>query len=218
TAGSYVDVGLFTADPTLTAELNSVFNLLTGYSAGPEIEQLLVSPFNMQRRFLRMIRREAEHAQAGRPARIRIQMNGLADRRLIGALYEASQAGVQIDMMVREICAIRPGLPGISENIRVTSLLGRVLQHARIFHFHNAGDNEYYIGSADWRPRNLRQRGEFIAPVRDPTKRATLDRILHETLNHPDTWTLRPDGTYVRGSEVIGEPYAADLTPAMTGR
>src|SRR5690606_23942326 len=131
---------------------------LSGYSAGPEIEQLLVSPFNMQRRFLRLIRREAEHARAGRKSRIRIQMNGLADRRLIAALYQASQCGVEIDMMVREICALRPGLPGTSDRIRVTSLLGRVLQHARIFHFHNDGNDEYFIGSADWRPRNLRER------------------------------------------------------------
>jgi polyphosphate kinase len=205
TASSYVDVGMFTADPTLTSELNTVFNLLTGYSAGPEIEHLLVSPFNMRRRFLRLIRREAEHARAGRPARIRLQMNGLADRRMIAALYEASQAGVQVDTMVREICALRPGMPGISDNVRVTSLLGRFLQHARIFHFHNGGEDEYYIGSADWRPRNLRERVEIIAPVRDPNHRAELGRILDETLNHPDTWTLRSDGTYVRGQEVIGE-------------
>jgi polyphosphate kinase len=209
TAGSYVDVGVFTADATLTQELNSVFNLLTGYSAGPEIEELLVSPFNMQRRFLRMIQREAEHARAGRPARICMQMNGLADRRLIAALYQASQDGVEIDMMVREICALRPALPGISDHIRVTSLLGRRLQHARIFHFHNAGNDEYYIGSADWRPRNLRERVEIVAPVRDPSHRARLDRMLQDTLYHPDTWVLRPDGTYVRGSEVIGEPQRA---------
>jgi polyphosphate kinase len=158
----------------------------------------------MRRRFLRMIEREIAHARAGRPARIRAQLNGLADRRLIAALYQASQAGVEIDMMVREICALRPGVPGISERIRVTSLLGRFLQHARIFHFHNAGEDEYYIGSADWRPRNMRERVEIITPVSDPEHCARLDGILQETLSHPDTWVLQSDGTYVRGGTVIG--------------
>jgi polyphosphate kinase len=218
TAESYVDVGLFTADPGLTLEVNTVFNLLTSYSAGPEIEQLLVSPFNMQRRFVRLIRREAEHASAGRPARIRVQVNGLADRRLIAALYQASQAGVDIDMMVREICALRPAMPGVSDRIRVTSLLGRFLQHARIFHFHNAGDDEYFIGSADWRPRNMRERVEIITPVRHPEHRAILDRILDETLHHPQTWTLRPDGSYVRDLEIIAgtERAAHPLTASPT--
>jgi polyphosphate kinase len=204
TAASYIDVGIFTADPVLTQELNTIFNLLTGYAASAEIESLLVSPFNMRRRFLRLIQREVDHARAGRPARIRIQMNGLADRRLIAALYHASQAGVDIDMMVREICALRPGVPGVSDRIRVTSLLGRYLQHARIFHFHNAGEDEYYIGSADWRPRNMRERVEVITPVRDPDHCARLDGILQATLYHEDTWQLRSDGSYVRNDEVIG--------------
>ncbi len=203
TAATYVDVGMLTADQELTQEVNSIFNLLTGYAANAEVDRLLVSPFNMRRRFLRMIQREIDHAQAGRPARIRIQMNGLMDRRLIGALYHASQAGVTVDMMVREICSLRPGVQGLSENIRVTSLLGRHLQHARIFHFHNAGDDEYFFGSADWRPRNMRERVEVITPVRDAEHCARLDEILTETLNHPDTWTLRGDGAYARDGEVI---------------
>src|SRR5690606_30526696 len=111
TAASYVDVGIFTADRVLTREVNAVFNLLTGYAPDADIEHLLVSPFNMRRRFLRLIDREADHARAGRPARIRMQVNGLADRRIIAALYNASRAGVRIDMMVREICAVRPGVP-----------------------------------------------------------------------------------------------------------
>ncbi len=204
TAASYVDVGIFTADPELTQELNTIFNLLTGYAASAQIDTLLVSPFNMRRRFLRLIQREIEHAQAGRPARIRIQMNGLADRRLIAALYQASQAGVDIDMMVREICALRPGVPGVSDRIRVSSLLGRYLQHARIFHFHNGGDDEYFIGSADWRPRNMRERVEVITPVRDAGHRARLDGMLRDVLSHPDTWVLRSDGAYVRKEEIIG--------------
>jgi polyphosphate kinase len=211
TAASYIDVGIFTADPGLTEEVNVVFNLLTGYSAGEEVDELLVAPFNMRRRFLRMIEREAEHARAGRPALIRGQLNGLADRRLIGALYRASQAGVRIELMVREICALRPGVPGVSDNIRIVTQVGRYLQHARIFHFHNGGEDEYYIGSADWRPRNMMERVEVATPVRDPDHQRRLSEILELTLRHPDAWELRPDGTYVRRGEVIGalEPVAA---------
>ncbi|HSJ13408.1 MAG TPA: polyphosphate kinase 1 [Longimicrobiales bacterium] len=204
TAASYIDVGILTAEASLTEEVNGVFNLLTGYSAGEEMDELLVAPFNMRRRFLRLIEREAEHARAGRPALIRGQLNGLADRRLIGALYRASQAGVKIEMMVREICALRPGVPGVSDNIRIVTLVGRFLQHARIFHFHNAGADEYYIGSADWRPRNMVERIEVATPVRDPDHQRRLADILDETLAHPDGWLLRPDGTYLRDGRVIG--------------
>jgi polyphosphate kinase len=204
TASSYIDVGIFTASAVLTQEINAVFNLLSGYSAAMDISTLLVSPFNMRDRFLRLIAREAAHARAGRRACIRAQLNGLADRRIIGALYEASQAGVQIDMMVREICSLRPGVPGVSDNIRVTSLLGRFLQHARIFHFHNDGSDEYYIGSADWRARNMSERVEVITPVLEPEHRDRLDAILTETLSHPDSWLLRADGTYERADQLIG--------------
>jgi polyphosphate kinase len=197
TARAYVDLGLLTADPELTREVGSVFNLLTGYSTGAEIRSLLVAPFDMRQRLLRLIERETAHARAGRPARIRVQINGLADRRLIGALYRASQAGVKIDMMVREICALRPGVPRVSENIRVVSLVGRLLQHARIIHFANNGSDEYYIGSADWRPRNLSERVEVATPIRDPEQHALLDRILDATLNDPDAWELTPDGEFV---------------------
>ncbi|HUH12440.1 MAG TPA: polyphosphate kinase 1, partial [Longimicrobiales bacterium] len=204
TAATYVDVGLFTADPALTQEVNGVFNLLTGYSAGADFAHLLVAPLNMRRRFLALIEREAEHARAGRGGLIRGQLNGLADRRLIGALYHASQAGVEIDLMVREICSLRPGVPGVSENIRVTSLMGRFLQHARIFHFGNGGEPEYFIGSADWRPRNMRERVEVATPVRDPEHRRRLSAILDQALEHPDSWEIRSDGTYVRAGDVIG--------------
>ncbi|HEY8468991.1 MAG TPA: polyphosphate kinase 1 [Longimicrobiales bacterium] len=204
TAAAYTDVGLLTADPELGEELNAAFGLLTGYSASTEFRRLLVSPFQMRRRFLELIEREAEHARAGRGGHIRAQMNGLSDRRIVAALYRASRAGVRIELAVREICRVRPGLPGISENIRVVSLLGRLLQHSRIFYFANAGEPEYYIGSADWRPRNLLRRVEVAAPVDDPEHRATLDRMLTAILEHPDAWELRADGAYVRGDEVIG--------------
>lgn len=198
TARSYVDLGILTCNDDVAREVGAVFNLLTGYSAGGEISRLLVAPFDMRRRFLSLIEREAAHARAGRPARIRVQLNGLADRRLIGALYRASAAGVRIEMMVREICALRPGVPGVSDNISVVSLVGRVLQHARIFHFHNGGSDEYYIGSADWRPRNLAERVEVVAPVLDTAHHVLLDRVLDETLNHPDAWRLGADGEYHR--------------------
>ena len=204
TAASYIDVGIFTAEDGLTEEVNAVFNLLTGYSAGDEMDELLVAPFNMRRRFLRMIEREAEHARAGGTAFIRGQLNGLADRRLIGALYRASQAGVRIELMVREICALRPGVPGVSDNIRIVTQVGRYLQHARIFHFHNAGRDEYFIGSADWRPRNMVERVEVATPVRDPDHQRRLSEILDVTLHHPEAWTLRADGTYLRAGELIG--------------
>lgn len=204
TARAYTDIGILTADPDLTGELSSVFNVLTGYSGGAEFEHLLVSPFTMRARFVEMVEREIEHARAGRGGHIRIQMNGLADRRMIAALYRASHAGVKIDMMVREICCLRPGIEGISENIRVTSLLGRFLQHMRIYCFHNAGKPEYFLGSADWRPRNLSKRVEVVMPVRDPDHCSALDEILTGTLTHPDLWELRADGAYVRGDEVIG--------------
>jgi polyphosphate kinase len=204
TARGYTDAGILSADPARAEEVSAVFNLLTGYSGRREFRHLLVSPFTMRNRFLALVDREIEHARAGRGGRIRAQMNGLADRRMIAALYRASHAGVRIDMAVREICALRPGIRGLSENIRVVSLLGRFLQHARIFCFHNAGDPEYYIGSADWRPRNLSKRVEVATPVHVPEHCATLDRIIEDVLNHPDAWELRADGAYVRGDHVIG--------------
>lgn len=204
TARTYVDMGLLTADPEVGREVGAVFNLLTGYSGGSELRRLIVAPFDMRRRMLQLIERETAHARAGRKALIRAQMNGLADRRLIGALYHASQAGVRIEMMVREICSLRPGVPGMSDNIRVVSVVGRLLQHARIFHFHNNGADEYYIGSADWRPRNLSERIEVITPITDPAHHALIDGALDTTFNDPSAWMLGPDGAYVRGGAVVG--------------
>src|SRR5205809_3140315 len=145
-----------------------------------------------------MIDRETAHARAGRPARIRAKLNALSDSTVIQALYRASQAGVSIDLVVRGICTLRPGVPGLSEQIRVVSILGRFLEHARIYHFANEAAEEYYIGSADWRPRNLRRRVEIVAPVYDPAARRTLDSILVRELTTPAAWLLRPDGGYDR--------------------
>jgi polyphosphate kinase len=203
TARGYTDVGILTADDELAEEVNDVFNLLTGYSGANDFQHLLVSPFTMRDRFMTMIEREIEHAQAGRGGRIRIQMNGLADRPMIAALYQASVEGVQIDMAVREICCLRPGIDGLSENVRVVSKLGRFLQHSRIYCFHNAGEPEYFLGSADWRPRNLSKRVEVITPVRDPGHQATLDSVLDGILNDPEAWELQADGSHVRRAEVV---------------
>jgi polyphosphate kinase len=203
TARGYTDVGILTADDELAEEVNDVFNLLTGYSGANDFLHLLVSPFTMRDRFMTMIEREIEHAQAGRGGRIRIQMNGLADRPMIAALYQASVEGVQIDMAVREICCLRPGIDGLSENVRVVSKLGRFLQHSRIYCFHNAGEPEYFLGSADWRPRNLSKRVEVITPVRDPGHQATLDSVLDGILNDPEAWELQADGSHVRRAEVV---------------
>jgi len=200
TATLYTDVGLFTADEGITQELHALFNELTGSSRPPQaaFRRLLVAPTDMLDRFLALIARETEHARAGRGGRIRAKLNGLADCTVIGALYRAAQAGVAVDLSVRGICMLRPGVPGLSERIRVVSVLGRFLEHARIYCFANAGAPEYYIGSADWRSRNLRRRVEVITPVDDPVARARLDRILERELTEPGAWDLESDGSYTR--------------------
>ena len=201
TAAFYTDLGLMTADEGVVAELNGVFNALTGGAGPHDYTQLLVAPWNMRSRFVEMIDREAEHAAAGRGGRITAKFNGLADREIIAALYRASRAGVEIDLLVRGICSLRPGVGGLSETIRVYSALGRHLEHARIFRFANAGAPEHYIGSADWRTRNLTRRVEVAVPIRDPGQRARLDAILEHDLSRPDLWELGADGTYYQRPE-----------------
>jgi polyphosphate kinase len=155
----------------------------------------------MRSRFIEMIDREAEHAREGGEGRITAKFNGLADREMIAALYRASEAGVRIDLLVRGICSLRPGVAGLSENVRVYSALGRYLEHERIFRFNNGGDAEYYIGSADWRTRNLSRRIEVAVPIVDPAHRARLDGILEHDLARPDLWELGADGTYYQRPE-----------------
>ena len=200
TAALYTDLGLLTADEALGADLNDLFNELSGAAGPPQsrYRQLLVAPTYLLPRFLELIDRETEHAQAGRGGRIRVKLNGLADPEIILALYRAAQAGVAVEIVCRGLCRLRPGIPGLSEGIRVVSVLGRFLEHARIFHFANAGAPEYYIGSADWRPRNLRRRVEVVTPVLQPHCRERLDRILSAELNDPTAWDLAPDGHYTR--------------------
>ncbi len=201
TAGAYTDLGLLSADPGLGEEVNDLFNVLTGGTGEPNFRHLLVAPQNMRRRFLEMLEREAEHARAGRGGHLAAKFNGLADREVIAALYRASRAGVRIDLIVRGICSLRPGVAGLSENIRVVSVLGRYLEHGRIWRFANGGSPEHYIGSADWRTRNLSRRVEIVAPIRDPAHRAELDAILRAQLDDPDAWELGSDGTYYQRPE-----------------
>ena len=169
-------------------------------------QRLLVAPTYLLPRFLEMIDREAQHAQAGRGGRIRVKINGLADTEVILALYRAAQAGVEIDIPCRGLCRLRPGVPGLSERIRVVSVLGRFLEHARIFVFDNAGAPEYYIGSSDWRARNLRRRVEVVTPVLHAECRNHLNHILATELAEPTAWELGPDGRYTRRSSPPQHP------------
>ena len=203
TARLYTDLGLLTADPVLTQDLVELFHYLTGRSLKRDYQKLLVAPVNMYARFLEMIEREAEHARAGRPARIVAKMNSLEERRICQALYKASQAGVRIDLIVRGLCTLRPGVPGLSDNIRVMSVIGRFLEHSRVFYFRNGArdeqDGDFYIGSADWMYRNLMARVEAVAPVTAPPLRERVWDILQTMLNDQrQAWDMHPDGTYVQ--------------------
>jgi len=207
TARLYEDLGILTCDPTLTAEAAALFNELTGALPSPGYHKLLVAPHNLRQRFLDLIRREASHAQAGRPAGIRAKLNQLQDSQVIRELYLASQAGVPMLLNVRGLCCLRAGVPGLSESIRVYSTLGRFLEHGRIYRFENGGDPEYYIGSADWMRRNLDRRMEAVAPVSDPRLQMELDAILRvfEEDNYT-AWDMQPDATYLRREPSPGEP------------
>jgi polyphosphate kinase len=200
TAMVYTDLGLLTSDQTIAADLTDVFNVLTGYSAGEEeYANLLVAPRNMRQRFSEMIRREADHARAGRKARIIAKMNALVDPAIIQDLYEASQAGVKIDLIVRGICCLRPGVRGISSRIKVISIIGRFLEHSRIFYFANDGDEEVYFGSADWMPRNFDRRVEVIARIEDRRLHPGIGAVLETCLaDNRLAWDLATDGTYTQ--------------------
>ncbi len=196
TAAAYTDLGLLTGAQPLGDDLAQMFAALTGDEVPLDFAHLLVAPFNMRGRFLQLIEREIRHAREGRGGHIRVKMNGLADPDLIATLYRASREGVKIELAVRGICCLRPGVQGLSENISVVSILGRFLEHPRIFHFGNAGSSEFYIGSADWRPRNLIRRVEVVVPVYQPEHRDRLDAILGEDLSSPEAWEMQPDGSY----------------------
>lgn len=211
TARFYTDISLLTADPEITASVHSVFNYLTAHSESDDYAPLLVAPLTLAESFIRMIHREAEHAAAGRPARIIAKMNSLLEVAVIEALYEASKAGVEIDLIVRGICALRPGIRGVSDRIRVRSIVGRFLEHSRIFYFGNGGEEEIYCGSADWMPRNLFERCEVVFPIRDAQIRA---RIKNEILaaylaDNTKTRMETPGGDYVRVRAINDKPFSA---------
>ncbi len=205
TARFYTDLSVLTCDPQITERVHMVFNYLTAHAEIDDYRPLLVAPLTMAESFLGLIRRETEHARAGRPAHIVAKMNALLEPSVIDALYQASNAGVEIDLIIRGLCILRPGVKGMSHRIRVRSVVGRFLEHSRIFHFANGGDDEIYLGSADWMPRNLFERCEVAFPVRDPAAKARIhDEILPAYL--ADTVKARlqqPDGTYLRASRVL---------------
>ena len=199
TARLYTDVGLLTCSPSIGADVSDLFNSLTGYSRQQLYRKLVVAPVNMRSRLVELIAREAAHAREGRKARIVGKMNALVDAEIIDALYRASQAGVEIDLIVRGICCLRPGLAELSDRIRVVSIIGRFLEHSRLWHFHNNGAEEFYLGSADWMPRNFDRRVEAVAPVEDPAMHQRLRALLFTYLDdNRQAWDLGPDGTWVQ--------------------
>lgn len=199
-SSTYTDLGIFTADEQIGEDATEFFNYLTGYSGQREYRKLMVAPVNLREKVLALIERETAHAKAGRPARIIAKLNRLADEQIIEALYEASAAGVSIDLIIRGVCMLRPGVTGLSENIRVRSIVGRFLEHSRIFFFENGGDEETYLGSADWMYRNLNRRVEVVCPITNPRLRTYLkDEVLQSYLrDNMNARELQPDGSYHR--------------------
>jgi polyphosphate kinase len=200
TARLYTDMGMLTCDEELGADVTDLFNYLTGYSAKRNYAKLLVSPVNLRERFESLIQREIDHQIQGKRGHLILKMNALVDHKIIRLLYQASQAGVQIDLLVRGICCLRPGVPGVSDNIKVTSVVGRFLEHSRIYYFHNGGEEEIYLGSADLMPRNLDRRVEVLFPLEDPDLiRHVKDQILGAYMaDNVKAREMGSDGTYIR--------------------
>jgi polyphosphate kinase len=207
TARTYTDLGLFTANAEFGEDTSELFNLLTGYSQGRRWRKLVVSPLGMREQVIELIERERRNAEAGGPARIIVKMNALVEPSVIDALYRASQAGVRIDLVIRGTCCLRPGIPGLSENIRVISVVDKFLEHSRVFYFENAGKFELFLGSADWMPRNFFRRIEVMFPVEDPRLKSRLtDELLQVVLkDNVKARQLQPDGSYVRLAPAKGE-------------
>jgi len=207
TSQVYTDLGLFTADPAVLDDVSEIFNYLTGYSQRTQFNQMLVAPINLRSRFVELLQRETAHAQAGRPAHVIIKNNAVTDPAIVRALYRAAQAGVEIDMIVRGICCLWPGIDGISERIRVRSVVGRFLEHSRIYYFANAGQPEVYMGSADLMERNLDRRVETLCLVRNAGIAAHLrEVVLDAYLQDTDRAYVLTDGKYVGANATPGAP------------
>jgi polyphosphate kinase len=212
TARAYTDIGLITADADIGSDVHQIFQQLSGLAPAVELKRLLQSPFTLHTGVLARIEREAQHARNGRPARIVAKMNALNEPQVVRALYAASQAGVQVDLIVRGACTLRPGVPGVSDNIRVRSIVGRFLEHSRVYWFCNDGDPDLYCASADWLERNLMRRVETCFPILEPelaerVKAESLDNYLADNC---DAWLLQGDGRYLRASPQPGEqPHSA---------
>jgi polyphosphate kinase len=210
TAKRYEDLGLFTANRDIGQDLVKLFNYFTGHSLHSEYRDLLIAPGNMRERFIGLIRREAANARDGDDARITAKVNRLEDPEIVEELYRASRAGVDIDLIVRDICRLRPGLDNVSENISVISIVNRFLEHSRIFYFHNDGNAEYYVGSADWMERNLDNRVEAVTPIHDPTICSCLQHILNTCLaDNRNAWELNADGSYTKRDPGDTDPFDA---------
>src|ERR1700686_799384 len=200
TAKIYTDLSLLTADPEITSAVHDVFSFLTAYAEHPNYGPLLVAPLDLAEKCMSLIEREAEHAREGRPARMIVKINSLVDNNIIQSLYTPSKAGVDIELLVRGICSLRPGIRGISDRIRVRRIVGRFLEHSRVFYFENGGEPEVYLGSADWMSRNLHERVEVLFPLKNPLLR---DRVVHEILaaylaDNMKARFLQKDGRYLR--------------------
>jgi len=217
TARLYEDLGLFTADEEIASEVADLFNYLTGFGRPQEFKRLLVSPFNLRERLLEEIERVTKAARAGKEANIQIKVNGVHDAQIIEALYKASNAGVKIDVVVRRICGIRPGVKGMSENISVRSVLGRFLEHSRFYIFDADGEKHYFLGSADLLPRNLDHRIEVVAPIDSRPLQAELESIFGALqADNVQAWELGSDGTWTRCSPKKDERRRAAQSALLT--
>ncbi|MCP5301519.1 MAG: polyphosphate kinase 1, partial [Chromatiaceae bacterium] len=213
TSRIYTDYGLMSCNPLIGEDVHQMFMQLTSLGRGKKLNKLLQAPFTLHAGIMQRIQREADHARAGRPARIIAKVNALVEDQIIRALYEASQAGVRIDLIVRGICCLRPGVPGVSENIRVISIVGRFLEHSRVFSFANGGEAEIWCASADLMPRNLFARVEECFPIEDPDHRTRIGRDLELYLNdNTRAWDLNSDGNYTHRRLDDGEPVSVQDT------
>ncbi|MEO0647765.1 MAG: polyphosphate kinase 1, partial [Cyanobacteria bacterium J06650_10] len=206
TAKLYTDLGLLSCREDLGTDLTDLFNYLTGYSRQQSYKKLLIAPVSLRKQMTKFIRQEAKIAQSGKKGRIIAKMNSLVDPTIITELYKASQTGVEIDLIIRGICCLRPGVRGISENIRVISIIGRFLEHSRIFYFTNDGEERFYIGSADWMPRNLDRRVEALVPIEEASLQSELMDLIDICLSdNRQAWEMQPDGTYIQRRPQAGE-------------